>query len=93
MDPRAVIVSLHQPIACIDYDGPPEAAELAGRMSKACGLPVKKLGLRPGSLGAWFGEGLGRPILTVELPGDAAPDPDRLWETYGAALTALITDH
>lgn len=88
-DPE-VIVSIHQPLACVDYDGPPNAQELAIRFANACGLPVEKLGARPGSLGAWFGETLGRPILTLELPAGALPDPVALWRQYGAALAELI---
>jgi protein MpaA len=43
------IVSIHQPLACIDYDGPSRA--LANRMAQYCKLPLEKLGARPGSLG------------------------------------------
>ncbi len=39
-----VIVSIHQPVTCVDYDGPEAAAALAMRMAQACHLPVKKLG-------------------------------------------------
>ena len=86
-----LIVSVHQPLDCVDYDGPPEtAAPLAERLAAACGLPVKKLGARPGSLGAWFGESLGKPILTLELPRDAPHDADALWARCGAGLTDLI---
>jgi protein MpaA len=87
-----VIVSIHQPLNCIDYDGPPPAMDLAVRMARACGLPVKKLGARPGSLGAWYGEDLQRIVLTMELPGAVPPDSERLWESYGAALTAVLTE-
>ena len=65
-------------------------APLAERLAAACGLPVKKLGARPGSLGAWFGESLGKPILTLELPRDAPHDADALWARCGAGLTDLI---
>ncbi len=83
------IVSIHQPLACIDYDGPSTA--LAVRMAKYCGLPVKKLGAKPGSLGSYAGLTLDIPIITVELlPADIAPDPERLWQRYGTALIAAI---
>lgn len=83
------IVSIHQPLACVDYDGP--AAALAQRMAEACGLPVRKLGSRPGSLGAWAGEDLGIPTITLELPGGASKlAPEALWERYGEALLLAI---
>lgn len=78
------IVSIHQPLACVDYDGP--AAELAAAMSAACDLPVKRLGSRPGSLGAYFGETLGRPIITLELPKKPT-DPAA---SYLPALVAAV---
>jgi protein MpaA len=78
----AGLVSIHQPLACVDYDGP--AAELAAAMSAACDLPVKRLGSRPGSPGAYFGEILGRPIITLELP----KNPNDPAVTYLGALAA-----
>ena len=80
----AAIVSIHQPVACVDYDGP--GAELAAAIAAACDLPVKRLGSRPGSLGAYFGETLGRPIITLELP-KKIDDPA---VTYLPALTAAV---
>jgi len=83
------VISLHQPLRCIDYDGP--ARELAEAMSEACSLPVRKLGARPGSLGSWVGLELGIPIVTVELPGAARSwSEDGLWEKYGRMLLAGI---
>jgi protein MpaA len=83
------IVSIHQPLACIDYDGPAKA--VASRMAEYCNLPVKKLGARPGSLGSYAGLTLGIPIITFELlPGDTALSPRRLWQRYGTSLIAAI---
>ncbi|QDT67946.1 murein peptide amidase A [Planctomycetes bacterium MalM25] len=85
------VVSLHQPIACVDYDGPGEA--LAEAMSAAIErrLPVKKLGGRPGSLGSYVGVTLGRPIITLELPKHAEDRPaEELWRDYGPALIAFL---
>lgn len=82
------IVSIHQPVACIDYDGP--AAELAAAMATGCPLPVKQLGSRPGSLGSFVGTTLARPIITWELPKDAPTDANELWTTYGKALIAAL---
>ncbi|HUS73604.1 MAG TPA: DUF2817 domain-containing protein [Sedimentisphaerales bacterium] len=83
------IVSIHQPLACIDYDGP--AHLLAIRMAQYCNLPVKKLGARPGSLGSYAGFSKGIPIITLELPGGAGRlNRQSLWQRYAAALVAAI---
>jgi protein MpaA len=85
----ARIVSIHQPLACVDYDGP--AADLARIMADATGLPVRKLGGRPGSLGSWAGLDCGIPIITLELPRSAGRlDREELWRRYGPALIAAI---
>jgi len=83
------IVSIHQPWACIDYDGPGTA--LAVRMAQYCDLPIKKLGAEPGSLGSYAGLELGIPVITLELlPGDNALSPEHLWQLHGKALIAVI---
>lgn len=83
------IVSIHQPLACIDYDGPSRA--LANRMAQYCKLPMKKLGARPGSLGSYAGISLGKPIITLELPRAADGfNSEQLWQQYGPALVAAI---
>ena len=82
------VVSLHQPIDCLDYDGPGEA--LATTMSEAIEgrLPVKKLG---GPFGSYVGITLERPIITMELPkGAEERTAEALWDDYGAALVAFI---
>jgi protein MpaA len=86
------IVTLHQPLECVDYDGP-GAQPIAERMAAVCDLPAEKLGARPGSLGAWAGETRGIPTITLELPreaGDASSDAEELWNRYGAALLAAL---
>jgi murein peptide amidase A len=85
-----VIVAIHQPLHCVDYDGPALAASLASRLAETTSLPMQKLGARPGSLGAWFGETLGRPILTLELPRTLTDFPDKLWADYGPGLVDLV---
>lgn len=83
------IVSIHQPLGCIDWDGPGEA--LAERMGTHGALPIRRLGARPGSLGSWAGEELGIPVITLELPGGAQRlSEDELWERYGALLLTAI---
>jgi protein MpaA len=83
------IVSIHQPLTCIDFDGP--AGALASRMAQYCDLPIKKLGAKPGSLGSFTGEGLKIPTITFELP-EAAKDMSAtaLWGQYGRSLMAAI---
>ena len=83
------IVTLHQPLNCVDYDGPAE--HLARHMAKHCDLPVKKLGARPGSLGSYAGETLGIPIITVEFgKDDSKLDPEVLWDRYARMIIAAI---
>jgi len=83
------VISIHQPLGCVDYDGPGEG--LAAAISGECGLPVRRLGARPGSLGA-YGEQVRRiPIVTLELSqSDVDADGPQLWATYGRALIAAI---
>jgi protein MpaA len=83
------IVTIHQPLSCIDYDGP--ALMLAKRMAQYCALPVKKVGARPGSLGSYAGVTLGIPIITFEMTqADSKLDSAALWQKYGRALLAAI---
>lgn len=83
------IVSMHQPLEVIDWDGPGE--ELARHMGRYSDLPVNRLGARPGSLGSYAGETLGIPIITLEFPEDAKHwDADTMWTKYGNALLAAV---
>ena len=84
------IVTLHQPLVCLDYDGPGEA--IAQSMGLYCDLPVKKLGGRPGSLGSFAGIEQNIPIITVEFrKSDSNLSSTELWQKYGLALLAAIT--
>ena len=84
------ILSLHESLNCIDYDGPGD--DLANHLGKYCDLPVKKLGSRPGSLGSYAGNTLGIPIITLELTeADENADASTLWRRYGKMLLAGIT--
>ena len=82
------VVSIHQPVGCIDYDGPAEA--LAEAMAAACALPVRRLGGRPGSLGTWLGIERGVPTITFELPRRMEADAEANWDRYGPALFAAL---
>jgi protein MpaA len=84
-----LIISVHQPLACIDYDG--DAEEVAELMAGESGLPVKKLGAMPGSLGSYSSQMLSIPIITFELPqGAETLEPLVLWELYKPAIVAAI---
>jgi protein MpaA len=86
----ARIVSIHQPLTCIDYDGPAE--EIAFSIARYCELPVKLVGSRPGSLGSFAGVDKGIPIITLELPKRATLlAPGELWRRYGRALLAAVS--
>jgi len=82
----AVVVSIHQPLSCVDFDGP--GRDLAVAMAAACRLPVRKLGARSGSLGSWVGETLGTPIVTLEMPREVPAAA--AWDRYGGALLEAI---
>jgi protein MpaA len=81
------IISIHQPKACLDYDGPAE--KIAESMASRCDLPIKKIGSRPGSLGSYAGLDLGIPVVTMELRrGDEKLTSHDIWSRYGNALIA-----
>jgi len=83
------ILTIHQPLNCIDYDGPGLA--IAEAMAGRCSLPVRKLGAQPGSLGAFAGETLNIPTITLELrPNDHRLSTEQLWAEYGNAVIAAI---
>ena len=83
------IVTIHQPLACIDYDGPAE--DLARAMGDWTDLPVRRIGSMPGSLGSYAGITLSVPIITLELPESAGViDEEALWRKYGQMLLAAI---
>lgn len=84
------IVSFHQPLECLDYDGA-GAKAIAEAMGEHTDLPVKRLGGRPGSLGSYFGLDKGIPCITFELPRSAKDMSDtELWDRYGQATLAAV---
>ena len=84
-----LVISIHQPVGVVDWDGP--ADEIARVMSEASGLPAKRIGSRPGSLGSFLGVDRGVPVITLELPADArgAGAPE-LWARFGGALLVAV---
>ncbi|WP_428386395.1 DUF2817 domain-containing protein [Mucisphaera sp.] len=89
----ARVITLHQPLECVDYDGPEETTlPLAEALAETSGLPVKKLGSRPGSLGSWLGVDRQIPTITMEFyKSDTDLSDDELWQRYGEMmLTAVV---
>jgi protein MpaA len=83
------ILSIHQPLACIDYDGP--AIQISRAMARHTDLPICKLGARPGSHGSYAGVERQIPIVTFEMrPEDHHLKPGQIWTRYGRALMAGI---
>lgn len=83
------IISIHQPLECIDFDGP--GLEIAQAMAEYCELPVKQLGAMPGSYGSYAGIEFGIPIITFEMRrGDEQYSHEQLWQMYGGAIMAGI---
>lgn len=81
------IVSVHAPLACVDWDGPAE--DLARAMAAANGLPARKVGYpTPGSFGSWAGVDRGLPVVTLEL--DNRLEPEDL-ERQLAGLAVAVT--
>jgi protein MpaA len=84
-----LVISIHEPLGVVDYDGP--AREWAHCLAERIGLPVRRLGARAGSLGAWVGEVLGLPIVTLELPrGAGRTGTEASWEAFASALLEAI---
>lgn len=85
----ARIITIHQPYACIDYDGPAEL--VAQSMTRYCDLPLKRVGALPGSLGSFAGVTSNIPIVTLELTDwDNWRSANSLWNRYGKSLLAAI---
>ena len=83
------ILSFHQPIGLIDWDGPAE--ELARELAAVSPLPARRYGSMPGSLGSWAGEDLRIPIVTVELRrSDDLLDDEEAWREHGAMLRRFL---
>jgi protein MpaA len=87
------IITIHQPLACIDYDGP--GRSLAESMFDAIEpehrLRIDKLGAYPGSLGSFAGEDLGIPTITIEFSATVDQlSAEILWQRYGPMLIAAV---
>ena len=88
--PPTRVIAIHQPLACIDYDGPAQQISLA--MGKHTDLPQCDLTARPGSHGSYTGIHHQTPIITFEMkPKDHQLSEDEIWRRYGKAIMAGIT--
>ena len=86
----ARVLTLHQPLNGIDYDGPSKA--LAEELSSVSGIRIHKLGSRSGSLGTFLGVEMNIPVITLEISEKrAALSPDQLWVLYEPFLVTFIT--
>lgn len=76
--PPSRIVSIHQPLREVNYDGP--AAALAEAMARANGYPVAAyIGYpMPGSFGTYAGKERLIPTITLELPPEAEANREAL---------------
>ncbi|QEW05738.1 murein peptide amidase A [Nitrincola iocasae] len=84
------ILSIHQPLACIDHDGP--AIQVSRAIARHTDLPICNLGARPGSHGSYAGVERHIPIVTFEMRSqDHLLKPGQIWQLYGKAILAGIT--
>lgn len=87
-----LIVSVHEAdVPLVDWDGP--ASEPAAAIAACIGLPLQRIGPRPGSLGSLVGIDWGWPLVTIELPRATSQWPaETVWERYGSCLRDAIED-
>ena len=76
-----LIITLHEPYAVVNYDGPAEG--IASRISQITGYKVEEsIGYpTPGSFGTYCGIERNIPVITLELPEHTnnAKDKNALW--------------
>ncbi|MHC4924600.1 MAG: DUF2817 domain-containing protein [Planctomycetota bacterium] len=83
------VLSIHQPLRCVDWDGP--SKDLARAVAEAAGLPARKIGAMPGSLGSWVGVDRETPLITLELlRGAERLSVDERWTRWGEALVVFV---
>jgi len=82
------ILSVHSPLACVNYDGPAEA--IAIEMAGWTGYPLRpSIGYpTPGSLGNYAGTDLQIATVTLELPPDLTEED--AWPQLSAALEGFV---
>ena len=89
LEPNRVL-SIHQPLNGIDYDGPSKA--LAECLAQHTGLRIHRLGARSGSLGTFVGVELKTPVVTLEIPEFVQNrSPEWIWNKYGPLLLLFLS--
>jgi len=68
----ACVIAVHAPLRCVDFDCE-AAGPIAEAMAAAGGLPLRRLGALPGSLGSYAGVHLDLRLVTYELGRRRAP--------------------
>ena len=83
----AFIITVHAPLACVNYDGPAES--YAAVMAEISGYPAKSdIGYpTPGSMGTYTGDERQIPTITFEL--QKIESPERMHDHVKAVLAAL----
>lgn len=81
------ILSIHGPLAVVNYDGP--ALDLAKALSAQSKLPISgSIGYAtPGSFGTFYGKEHGIPVITFETGYES---PEKAWARYRTTLLALL---
>ena len=81
------ILSIHGPLAVVNYDGP--ALALAKVLSAQSKLPISSsIGYAtPGSFGTFYGKEHGIPVITFETGYES---PEKAWARYRTTLLALL---
>lgn len=84
----ARIVAIHQPLRCMNFDGP--AGDLAAEMARLSLFPLKSdIGFpTPGSLGSWAGRDLGIGVITLEH--SASNDVLQAWTQHRESLLLAL---
>lgn len=82
-----LVVAVHQPLACVNWDGP--AAAFAAALAPRIGLPLApSIGYpTPGSFGSWLGVDRGVPVITLELGRAPVPAATILAGVHALAAT------
>jgi len=81
------ILSIHGPLAVVNYDGP--ALALAKALAAQSKLPISgSIGYAtPGSFGTFYGKEHGIPVITFETGYES---PEKAWARYRTTLLALL---
>ncbi len=89
-----LIITLHEPYAVVNYDGPAE--KIAQKISQITGFKVEEsIGYpTPGSFGTYCGVERNIPVITLELPqhSENKADKDNLWQKTKGVFEYIAED-